>query len=204
MSCAICDSAPSPPSIVHNLLVFPELSLTGYEPGVARSNAVCPEALVLDSLRCLAQGAHMTVVVGAPMLNGRDELYIAALAIRPDGSTLIYTKEYLHPGEEQTFAPGSGGPAFLIGDTKCGLGDLRRHNTLAAPSGRCGVRSERLCCRCSDHREWVRCGHNPAEIVCIGARDGGFNGELQWFYRGLGISRQERHLVRRWEVGGCK
>jgi len=85
------------------LLVFPELSLTGYEPGVARLNAVCPEALVLDSLRCLAEGAHMTVVAGAPMLNDRDELYIAALAIRPDGSTLIYTKEYLHPGEEQTW-----------------------------------------------------------------------------------------------------
>ena len=35
------------------LLVFPELSLTGYEPSVARSNAVCTEALVLDSLRYL-------------------------------------------------------------------------------------------------------------------------------------------------------
>ena len=79
--------------------------------------------------------AHMTVVVGAPMLNNRDELYIAAFAILPDGPTLIYTKEYLHTGEEQTFAPGSGGPALLIGDTKGGLGDLRRHNTLAAPSG---------------------------------------------------------------------
>jgi hypothetical protein len=77
----------------------------------------------------------MTVVVGAPMLNNRDELYIAAFAILPDGPTLIYTKEYLHTGEEQTFAPGSGGPALLIGDTKGGLGDLRRHNTLAAPSG---------------------------------------------------------------------
>jgi predicted amidohydrolase len=63
----------------------------------------------------------MTVVVGAPMLNDRDELYIAAFAIRPDGSTLIYTKEYLHTGEEQTFAPGSGGPAFLIGDTNVAL-----------------------------------------------------------------------------------
>jgi predicted amidohydrolase len=97
------------------LLVFPELSLTGFEPGVARSNAVCAETPVLDSLRCLAGGAHMTVVVGAPMLNDSVELYIAALAIRPDGSTLIYTKEYLHPGEEHTFVPGSGGPAFKLG-----------------------------------------------------------------------------------------
>ena len=123
------------------LLVFPELSLTGYEPGVARSNAVCPEALVLDSLRCLAQGAHMTVVVGAPMLNGRDELYIAALAIRPDGSTLIYTKEYLHPGEEQTFVPGSGGPAFLIGDTNVALAICAdtTHSQHPAAAAACGA-----------------------------------------------------------------
>jgi predicted amidohydrolase len=103
------------------LVVFPELSLTGYEPDIARSSAICPEALVLGSLRCLAQEAHMTLVVGAPILNDNDKLHIAGLAIRPDGSTLNYTKEYLHPGEEQTFVPGSGGPAFLIGDTNVAL-----------------------------------------------------------------------------------
>jgi predicted amidohydrolase len=45
------------------LVVFPELSLTGYEPGIARSSAICPEALVLGSLRCLAQEAHIKKLI---------------------------------------------------------------------------------------------------------------------------------------------
>src|SRR5437867_1367941 len=46
------------------LLVFPELSLTGYELTIARSNAVRPDTSDLDPLRHLATHAHMTVVVG--------------------------------------------------------------------------------------------------------------------------------------------
>jgi predicted amidohydrolase len=63
----------------------------------------------------------MTLVVGAPVLNEKDELQIAALAICPDGSVLAYTKEYLHPGEERVFVPGRGGPELRIEDAKVAL-----------------------------------------------------------------------------------
>ena len=98
------------------LLVFPELSLTGYELTIARSNAVRPDSPDLDPLRHLATHAHMTMVVGAPMLNDQDELHIAAFAIRPDGSVLTYTKEYVHQSEEGVFKSGPGGPALLVED----------------------------------------------------------------------------------------
>jgi len=103
------------------LLVFPELSLTGYEPAIARSNAIRPGSTCLDPLRRLAEEAHMTVVVGAPLLNDEDQLHIAAFAIRPDGSVSTYTKEHLHPGEEQTFTPGMGGPVLLVEDANVAL-----------------------------------------------------------------------------------
>src|SRR5215472_12732137 len=72
------------------LLVFPELSLTGYELTIARANGVRPDSSDLDPLRDWATHAHMTVVVGAPVLNDQDQLHIAALAIHPDGSVLTY------------------------------------------------------------------------------------------------------------------
>lgn len=103
------------------LLVFPELSLTGYEPAIARSNAMSSGSSCLDPLRRLSEEAHMTVVVGAPLLNDNDELQIAAFAIRSDGSALTYTKEHLHPGEEQVFTPGLGGPTVLVEDANIAL-----------------------------------------------------------------------------------
>jgi len=103
------------------LLVFPELSLTGYELALARSNAVRPDSSQLDSLRSLATHAHLTMVVGAPVLNDKDELYIAALAIRPDGAVLTYTKEYVHQSEEHVFMSGPGGPTLLVQDATVAL-----------------------------------------------------------------------------------
>jgi predicted amidohydrolase len=103
------------------LLVFPELSLTGYELAIARPKAVRPDSSDLDPLRHLAAHAHMTVVVGAPMLNDKDELHIAAFAIRPDGTVLTYTKQHVHQSEEEVFTSGPGGPALLVEDATVAL-----------------------------------------------------------------------------------
>ncbi len=103
------------------LLVFPELSLTGYELAIARSNAIRPDSSVLDPLRLLATEAHMTVVVGAPVLNDNGGLHIAALAFRPDGSVVVYTKQHVHQSEEEVFTSGPGGPELLLGDATVAL-----------------------------------------------------------------------------------
>ncbi|MGI9070325.1 MAG: carbon-nitrogen hydrolase family protein [Bryobacteraceae bacterium] len=122
------------------LLIFPELSLTGYELPIARSNAVRSDSSDLDSLQHLATHAHMTVVVGAPVLNHKNELHIAALAIRPDGSVSTYTKEHIHQSEEEVFTPGSGGPALLVEDATvalaiCADATHPQHAASAAASG---------------------------------------------------------------------
>lgn len=84
------------------LVVFPELSLTGYEPDIARSSAICPEALVLGSLRCLAQEAHMTLVVGAPILNDNDKLHIAR-DLDPSGDYRMVPGDNLTEFDSETF-----------------------------------------------------------------------------------------------------
>ena len=103
------------------LLVFPELSLTGYELAIARWNTVCPDNPALDTLRQFATQAKMTVVAGAPLLNGKDELYIGALAFRPDGSVSTYTKVHVHESELHVFRPGPGGAPLLIGEATVAL-----------------------------------------------------------------------------------
>jgi predicted amidohydrolase len=103
------------------LLVFPELSLTGYELAIARSNSVHPHDHRLDPLRRLAEKANMTIVVGAPILNEQLELHIGALALSPDGTVSTYTKQFLHQGEEQIFTPGLGGAMLLVEDTPVAL-----------------------------------------------------------------------------------
>jgi predicted amidohydrolase len=95
------------------LLLFPELSLTGYEPTLAANTTVGAGDPRLDPLRSFATESQMTIVAGAP-IRGDSGVHIAAHVIFTDGSTFTYTKHYLHPGEERWFAPGPGGPVFEI------------------------------------------------------------------------------------------
>lgn len=99
------------------LLVFPELSLTGYEPTLARDLAQTPESALFDPLRRLAREAGMTTVVGVPLrVPGRDKPQIAACILQADGALAFYTKQYLHGGEERFFSPGQGGELLPVGD----------------------------------------------------------------------------------------
>lgn len=98
------------------LLVFPELSLTGYERGLAAELAIAPDAEVLQPLRDFAQEVGVTTVVGMPIRLSEDSpVLIGALVLGADGSLGIYSKQHLHPGEEVAFAPGTGGSTLTIG-----------------------------------------------------------------------------------------
>ena len=49
------------------LLVFAELSLTGYEPSLAGELAIAPEDALLTPLREMARALCLTAVVGMPI-----------------------------------------------------------------------------------------------------------------------------------------
>ncbi len=97
------------------LLVFPELSLTGYEPAIARARTVATDDARLDPLRNLAVKLRMAIVAGAPMASGNGRCRLSALAFLADGSVSIYSKQHLHPGEEVFFEPGGGGDLLGVG-----------------------------------------------------------------------------------------
>lgn len=122
------------------LLVFPELSLIGYELELAKANPVLPDDSRLDPLRSLAVQAGMTLVAGAPLPDGRGGLYIGAFAFQPDGAVLTYAKVHVHSSEEHVFISGPGGPMVEVENAKVALAICRdaaipRHAAQAAAAG---------------------------------------------------------------------
>jgi predicted amidohydrolase len=88
-------------------IIFPELSLTGYEPDIAAIHTFTAEDLRLKPLIDIARKHAITIVAGAPYRSPRG-LHIAALVIQPE-EVHVYTKHHLHSGEEVYFVPGTMG-----------------------------------------------------------------------------------------------
>jgi predicted amidohydrolase len=89
------------------LLVFPELSLTGYDlPGLGAAALTADDAR-LAPIRQRAAASNITVVVGAPLRNPNGLPFIGALTFHPDGRSTSYRTHFLHPGEDAFAAPGS-------------------------------------------------------------------------------------------------
>lgn len=89
-------------------LVFPELSLTGYELAAMPGLVLHADHALLAPLRAAARRTGMAIAVGAPVDSGNAALpAIGAITLRPDGQHSVYRKFHLH-GSEVTFAaPGT-------------------------------------------------------------------------------------------------
>lgn len=88
-----------------DLILFPELSLTGYEPELASSLAFSSvEDTRLAVLKEAAQQYDLIVVIGLPY-QSRQGVHIASFIIFPDQSIETYTKQFLHGGEADYFVP---------------------------------------------------------------------------------------------------
>ncbi|MBT0569322.1 carbon-nitrogen hydrolase family protein [Curvibacter sp. CHRR-16] len=88
-------------------LVFPELSLTGYELPHLAALAKPPHEWLDEDLLPLQQAAQqlgMSITVGLPVqLAGLNKPCIAALTLHPHAAPSLYCKQYLH-GSEREFA----------------------------------------------------------------------------------------------------
>lgn len=90
-----------------DMLVFPELSLTGYELPRLQACCLTPQDPRLAPLREAAQEVGMSVVVGAPVPQaGHSTPAIGAITFAPDGGVSLYCKQHLHAGEEAYASPG--------------------------------------------------------------------------------------------------
>jgi len=108
------------------LLVFPELSLTGYELDRAADLSFSQTDPRLDSLRALASANSLALVVGAPV-RVEGQLHIGAFLLKPDRTVSLYTKQRLGafpadanpdgpvpPAEDTVFRPGDHDPLLEL------------------------------------------------------------------------------------------
>ncbi|GAA6008499.1 hypothetical protein JCM10207_007134 [Rhodosporidiobolus poonsookiae] len=103
-------------SLTVDLVVFPELSSTGYELSLASDLAFRgANDARLDALAEACREARLTAVVGVP-LQRADKLHIASVLLCSDGSRHVYTKQHLD-NEDPPFSPGFGGPFLDFSDS---------------------------------------------------------------------------------------
>lgn len=87
------------------LIVFPELSLTGYEPTLANDLAMDFPHAVFDRFQQLCDQNNIAVALGAP-LKARNGVSIGMPILRPKRSPVLYFKKYLHSDEFPFFTSG--------------------------------------------------------------------------------------------------
>lgn len=85
------------------LVIFPEMSLTGYEKELAAELSFTENDLRLDILKEVSARRNIIIIAGAPIKKDA-RLYIGSFILSPDYSVSIYTKQFLHTGEELYFS----------------------------------------------------------------------------------------------------
>src|SRR5438270_670035 len=76
-----------------DLIVFPELSITGYEPGLARELATARDDTRLDDFQRMANARNLIIGVGAP-LKGPAGIHIGMIVFQPHRSRETYCKKH--------------------------------------------------------------------------------------------------------------
>ncbi len=85
------------------VVIFPELSLTGYELDAPPMTA---DDVRLRPLFDACADAHSVALVGAPVVGSTDRPHIGMLAVTSRGITVAYRKMWLGGAEAEHFAPG--------------------------------------------------------------------------------------------------
>lgn len=86
-------------------IVFPELSITGYEPELAEELATDESDSRFDGFQKIADDQRVTIGIGAPTKNGKG-VCISTIVFQPHKARQTYSKKYLHSDEEPFFTGG--------------------------------------------------------------------------------------------------
>ena len=107
-------------SFSSDIIIFPELSLTGYEPTLARDLALSQDDQRLDIFQEIANKSDLKIGVGAPIQTTYG-LHISMVIFRPWCPRKIYSKEHLHEDELPYFYKGRNESPLLDNQSAVGL-----------------------------------------------------------------------------------
>ncbi len=93
-------------------IIFPELSLTGYEPAIAKELAINAGDSRFDVLQDTSNRNRIVIGVGVPTRNNPG-VCISMLLLRPQRPKQLYSKMFLHPDETRFFVAGNKFEGFV-------------------------------------------------------------------------------------------
>jgi predicted amidohydrolase len=101
-------------------IFFPELSLTGYEPTLAKELATDAHDARLSEFQDISDKNFITICAGLPTPH-MDGTRISMVIIQPKQSAIIYSKQFLHEDETAFFVPGNEQVILNLASTRVGL-----------------------------------------------------------------------------------
>ena len=132
-------------------IIFPELSLTGYEPGLSKELATDLSDSRFDDFQKISDSGQITIGIGVPLKNSTD-ICISMILFRPHKPRQTYFKNYLHADEEEFFISGQNSSALINNKPGIALAicyelSVPEHSEKAFKSGEIGRAScrERVC-----------------------------------------------------------
>jgi predicted amidohydrolase len=96
------------------IVVFPELSITGYEPTLAEELATGSDDRRFDDFQQIADARQITIGIGVP-LRSDVGVWISMVLFQPHTARQTYSKKHLHADEEGFFVSGQSSLG-LLGD----------------------------------------------------------------------------------------
>jgi len=87
-----------------DLIVFPEMSITGYFTKPSKKLLFTENDSRIEELMDLSVNGKIIIIVGVPIIINSN-IHIGEFIIFPNGSLSIYSKQFLHIGEEKYFKP---------------------------------------------------------------------------------------------------
>ena len=96
-----------------DLIIFPELSITNYEPTLAQALATLPEDGRFDVFQSISDDKKMSIGIGVPLKSDAG-LTISMLFFQPNQPRLVYSKKFIHADEEPFFISGVNFPIIKL------------------------------------------------------------------------------------------
>lgn len=101
-------------------IIFPELSLTGYEPSLAKQLATDITDSRFDPFQQLSDSKQITIGVGVPT-KSPNGIHITMVLFQPNKPRQVNSKKYLHADEEPFFISGHNLSGLIINNTPVAL-----------------------------------------------------------------------------------
>ena len=104
-----------------NLIIFPELSITSYEPELANKLATEINSNIFNPFQEFSDKNEITIGIGMPT-KANDGINISMLIFQSNKQRVVYTKNILHPDEIPYFTCGKNQPLLNINGKKIAIG----------------------------------------------------------------------------------